>query len=49
MLSERTENKLKEGAANSKQKDPYYFTFFNEKNDEKQENKDAPKDKPEEN
>ena len=37
LLSESTNNKLREGAAmtaNGKQKDPYYFTFFNEKNEE---------------
>lgn len=49
MLSERTENKLKDDAANSKQKDPYYFTFFNEKNEEGRENKGESRDKSNEN
>jgi hypothetical protein len=38
MLSGNTNDRMKEEAgANGQKKDPYYFTFFNEKN----ENKDA--------
>lgn len=49
LLSERTADKLKEGAANSKQKDPYYFTFFNEKNEENRDRDEGSRDKSNEN
>ena len=36
MLSGNTNDRLKEEVdANGQKKDPYYFTFFNEKNEEK--------------
>lgn len=50
MLSESFNQKLKEGATeNGKQKDPYYFTFFNSKNEENfPKNSEEIKEKPQE-